>query len=777
MAAPAAAVDPVCGMTVDPHAAPAQTVWQGSTYYFCCSGCREKFQADPQRYLAGNPEPMPLGMARSPAPPAGVHRQYICPMDPDVLSDQPGSCPKCGMALEPKDVPSEAETDPEHARMQRLFWIAAAASVPVLVLSMGGMLLDFTLWNAKDWLGDVFAFADVNARLQAILTTFVVFYCGGTFYQRAWTALRHGTFNMFTLIVLGVSTAYLYSLIALFLPDWFPEALKHHNNVELYFESAATIIVLVLLGQVLEGRARQATTAAVRKLAGLAPKSARLVLPDGKEQDLPLELIQPGDTVRIRPGEKIPVDGMVIEGQSAVDESMLTGEPMPVEKDAGGKVWAATLNSTGTLLVRTERVAAETLLAQIIRHVAEAQRSRAPIQSLVDRVSAVFVPAVLVVSGLTFAAWWFWGGDQGFTHGLLSAVAVLMIACPCALGLATPMAITVGIGRGAQAGILVKSAEALELLHRATVLVIDKTGTLTEGKPKLTAITPLGSWHTDKADDLLGLAASLEQASEHPLARALIEESRARSIPLAPVSEFQSTPGRGVTGVVDGHRLVLGNSSHLQAAGISFDAEQDRLRTMHESGETALLMGVDGQPAAIIVIADRLKATTAEAVKQLQSAGIELVVATGDNRATAEKVAQAVGIKEIHAEVLPQDKRRIIQKLQARGKIVAMAGDGINDAPALAQADVGIALGTGADIAMESAPLILARGDLRAIAEARALSRATIVTIRQNLVLAFAYNVLAIPLAAFGILTPIWASAAMSLSSISVIVNSLRLRK
>ena len=513
---PSDSIDPGCGMTVDPLSAPAHVTYQGTPYYFCCSHCLEKFQADPERYLSGKAEPMSLSMVYAPA--SGPIGQYICPMDPDVLSDRPGACPKCGMALEPKDVPAETEADPEQARMLRRFWIAAAAGAPVLWLSMGEMIAG--------------SFLDprVNAWLQAGLASLVVLYCGGPFYQRAWVSLRIGAFNMFTLIVLGVSTAYLYSLAALLLPGLFPETLKHHGNVEPYFESAAVIIVLVLLGQVLEGRARQATTAAVRKLAGLAPKSARLVLPDGKEQDLPLELIQPGDTVRIRPGEKIPVDGIVLEGGSAVDESMLSGEPMPVEKEAGSKVWAATLNSTGTLLVRTERSAADTLLTQIIRHVAQAQRSRAPIQSLVDRVSALFVPAVLAVSVLTFAGWLLWGGEQGFTRGLLSAVAVLMIACPCALGLATPMAITVAIGRGASAGILVKSAEALELLHRATVLVSDKTGTLTEGKPKLTGITPVGSWH---ADELLGLAASLEQASEHPLAKALTDEARARHLPLA----------------------------------------------------------------------------------------------------------------------------------------------------------------------------------------------------------------------------------------------------
>jgi P-type Cu+ transporter len=758
----AAAIDPVCGMNVDPDTAPAQTAFEGKTYYFCCAHCLKKFQAEPQKYLAGHVEPMRLQMAPS-APQTGAVRQYICPMDPEVVSDKPGACPKCGMALEPRDVPAEDDADPEQAKMTRLFWIALAAAIPVLALSMGPML--FGQVHLPVW----------NVWTQAILTTLIVIYCGATFFQRAWTALRQGHFNMFTLIVLGVSTAYFYSWIALLWPNLFPESMHAHP----YFESAAAIVALVLMGQVLEGRARHATTAAVRKLAGLAPKTARLVLPDGREQDLPLELIQPGDLVRIRPGEKISVDGAVTDGQSAVDESMLTGEPMPLDKLPGDKVWAATLNTTGTLLVRTEKVAAQSLLAQIVRHVADAQRSRAPIQSLVDRVSAVFVPAVLAVSALTFAGWLWWGGDDAFMRGLINAVAVLMIACPCALGLATPMAITVAIGRGARAGILVKSAEALEQLHRAQVLILDKTGTLTEGKPKLVSIDckslPDGRGSLDEST-FLQLAASLEQASEHPLATALVKAARERSLPLESAHEFQATAGHGVAGRVADHRLLVGNPSFLSANGINCDGVQDRLRTLRQQGQTVLLLSIDGKLAALFGVADTLKATSIDAVRQLKADGMELIMATGDSAATAEFIAQQVGITKVHAEVLPQDKRKIIQDLQAEGKIVAMAGDGINDAPGLAQADVGIALGTGADVAISTAALTLVRGDLRAIADARTLSRQTIATIRQNLVLAFAYNVLAIPLAAFGILDPILASAAMSLSSVSVIVNSLRLR-
>ena len=765
-------IDPVCGMRVDPQTAPARTTFQGTDYYFCCPHCLKKFEADPHKYLRGQPAPMTLAIAKTPPAP-GTRRQYICPMDPDVVSDRPGPCPKCGMALEPKDVPADDEADPEHARLVRNFWIALAASVPVVVLSMGDMLFG------------PFPYPAINLWTQALLTSVVILFGGGIFYQRAWIALRHGSLNMFTLIVLGVSTAYLYSLAAMFLP--------HGAHLMPYFESAATIIVLVLLGQMLEGKARHATTAAVRKLAGLAPKTARLIGPNGAEQDVPLELVQPGDLVRIRPGEKVPVDGVVTDGQSAVDESMLSGEPMPVDKGPASKVWAATLNGQGTLLVRADKVAADTLLAQIVRHVAEAQRSRAPIQALVDRVSAVFVPAVLLASALTLAGWLLWGGDNSLKNGVLSAVAVLMIACPCALGLATPMAIMVGIGRGAQAGILVKSAEALEQLHRAQVLIIDKTGTLTEGKPKLTVIEPCISepeaTARDAANSLadasgsekdvefcLRLAASLEKASEHPLATAFVTAAHARNLTLEPVHEFQATPGQGVRGVVAGRRLLLGNHSYLISAGVSVARVEKRVQDMREQGQTVLLFAVDGQLAALFGVADALKPTSLDALKRLRAEGVEVVMATGDNHASANVVAKALGLERVHAEVLPQDKRKLVQDLQAQGLIVAMAGDGINDAPALAQADVGIALGTGTDIAMASAPLILVRGDLSAIADARALSRATLTAIRQNLVLAFAYNVLAIPLAALGILTPVLAAAAMSLSSLSVVGNALRLR-
>jgi Cu+-exporting ATPase len=761
------AIDPVCGMTVDPATAPAQATYRETVYYFCHPHCRDRFLANPERYLHGKHEPMSLGVVNEPPSPPGTKREYICPMDPEVVSDRPGACPKCGMMLEPRDVLADEGPDPEHRAMLIRFWVSLALAIPVVVLAMGGMLTAQPI-VPKTW----------NHLIQAVLAGLVVLYGGGIFYRRAWTALLRGSLNMFTLIVLGVSTAYIYSLLAIVWPELFPESMQHHGVVEPYFEAAATIVVLVLLGQVLEGRARHATTAAVRKLAGLAPKSARLVLPDGREDDVPLELIQPGDQVRIRPGEKMPVDGVVTDGSSPVDESMLTGEPIPTEKQPGEKVWAGTLNGPGTLLVRTEKAAAQTLLAQIIRQVAEAQRSRAPIQSLVDQVSAVFVPAVLCVSVMTLAGWLYWGGEQALGAALVSAVAVLMIACPCALGLATPMAITVGIGRGASEGILVKSAEALELLHRADCLILDKTGTLTEGKPKLVtveALSPAGSPASES--EQLKLAASLEQASEHPLAVALVQAARERSLTLEPVREFRAIPGQGVTGQIAGHRILLGNPAFLIAAGISSAAIQPRVQALREKGETVLLLGVDGRLTALFGVADPLRPGSAEAVARLRAEGIELIMATGDSLATARFIAGLVGITNIRAEVLPNEKQKIVRELQEAGRIVAMAGDGINDAPALAQADVGIALGTGTDIALESAPITLVKGDLRGVVRARSLSRDTLRSIQQNLFLAFAYNVLSIPLAAFGILSPVWAAAAMTLSSLSVVGNSLRLRR
>lgn len=755
------AVDPVCGMTVDPEHAAGRFDYRGQPYFFCSTHCLHRFQSDPEHYLHPSHTPAmpkPLAALQSPAP--GTTRQYICPMDPDVVSDRPGPCPKCGMALEPKDVPLETEADPEHAAMLRRFWIALVLGVPVIVLAMGEMLHG----NAS-WIGGV---------IQLVLTTIVVFYAGAPFFSRTWLALRHGSMNMFTLIVLGVTTAYVYSIVALVV-----------GTPHLYFESAAAIVILVLLGQVLEGKARHATTAAVRRLAGMAPRTARVVGPDGSEHDLPLELVQAGDRVRIRPGDKIPVDGTVEDGTSAVDEAMLTGESMPVAKEPGAPVWTATLNGTGTLLVRTERVGADTLLAQIVRHVAEAQRSRAPVQKLVDRVSGIFVPVVLLVALGTLIAWYYVGGDGGLTRGLISAVAVLLIACPCALGLATPMAITVAVGRGAESGILVRSAEALEVLHRADTLVVDKTGTLTEGKPKLVALTParlrVSGAHGESANSqaeeyLLRLAAALERGSEHPLASAIVAAAVERGLDIPKATDFQAIAGKGVIGTIDGHRVVLGTAALLHEQNVALE-QQPQLDAQRHDGRTVLLMAVDGQPAAILAVADPIRPTTPAALAQLRQDGMRVVMLTGDHRATAEAVARQLGIAEVHAEVLPQDKRAVVQALQREGHVVAMAGDGINDAPALAQADVGLALGTGTDIAMESAGLTLVGGDLRGVARARALSRRTLRTIRQNLVLAFAYNVLAIPLAAAGLLRPEWAALAMSLSSLSVVGNSLRLRR
>ena len=757
LTAPPPAVDPVCGMTVDPAAARASTVYQGKTYYFCCPSCLQRFQEAPERYLAPAPTAAP---APTEAPP-GTKTEYFCPMDPEVVSDRPGSCPKCGMALQPRTLTLEEGPDPEVADMSRRFWIGLALTLPLWVVAMGPMLTG-PMGGWTNW-------------AQLVLATPVVLWCGWPFFARAWTSLVNRSPNMFTLIALGVGAAYGFSVLATLAPALFPAEFRGHDGtVETYFETAATITILVLLGQVLEVRARGRTNEAIRRLLGLAPKTARIVRPDGREEDIPLEHVQPGALLRVRPGEKVPVDGVVTEGRSAVDESMISGEPMPVEKEPGAAVIGATVNGTGTLLVRAERVGGDTLLAQIVRLVGEAQRSRAPIQRLVDQVSAYFVPAVLAVAVLTLIATGLWGTEPRLAHALMRAVAVLIIACPCALGLATPMAIMVATGRGAEAGVLVKNAEALEALHKADTLVVDKTGTLTEGKPRLVAVEPTADF---TANDLLRLAASLERGSEHPLAAAIIREAESRGLALADAQDFQSVPGQGVKGRVAGQGLLLGNPGFFQAAGIATDPLRARLEALQAEGQTVVLVGIEDRLAGLLAVADPVRASTPDAIRSLHADGLRIIMLTGDSRAAAEAVARRLGIDEVIAEVLPDQKNAVVKRLQEEGRVVAMAGDGINDAPALAQAQIGIALGTGTDVAMESAGITLVQGDLRGIARARRLSRATMRTIRQNLFLAFVYNTLSIPVAAFGILSPVWASAAMSLSSLSVVGNSLRLRR
>jgi P-type Cu+ transporter len=792
------AIDPVCGMTVDPSAAPASYVHEGKTYYFCCAHCREKFKTDPARYLArkdaqapipprreamrytcpmhpevqaDHPGPCPIcGMALDPD--VGVlpatRTEYTCPMHPEVMSDRPGSCPKCGMALEPRTVTEEETANPGLADMTRRFWLALALSLPLFVWGMLSMLPEAP-WHhlAARWM----PWAN---WIQLALATIVVLGCGWPFFERAWTSIINRSPNMFTLIALGVGAAYLYSAAATIAPEVFPEGFRGaEGTVETYFETASTIVVLVLLGQILEIRARGQTGAAIRKLIGLAPKTARIVRPNGDEQDIPVSEVKPGDRLRIRPGEKIPVDGVVVEGAGLVDESMISGEPLPVEKKQGDRVIGGTVSGSGTLVIEAEKVGADTLLAHIVRLVNEAQRSRAPVQHLADQVAAYFVPAVLAIGILTFLAWSLWGPPPRLLHGLVNAVAVLIIACPCALGLATPMAVTVGVGRGAAYGILIRSADALECLEKADTLVVDKTGTLTEGKPRVIEVRTLGDL---PINELVRLAASVERGSEHPLAAAVLKEAEIRELRPAEVRDFKSIPGKGVIGEVEGRRVLLGTAAFLREQDLQLGDLNERLQGLQRDGNTVILLAVDGRPAGILIIADPIRETTPEAIGTLHEDGLRIIMLTGDSRTTAEAVARRLGIDEVVAEVLPEGKRNVVKGLQEEGRIVAMAGDGINDAPALAQADVGIALGTGTDIAMESAGVTLVRGDLRGIARARRLSRLTMRVIRQNLFLAFVYNALSIPAAAFGILSPIWASAAMSLSSLSVVANSLRLR-
>jgi Cu+-exporting ATPase len=765
-AAAATAKDPVCGMSVDPHTAKHTALHAGRPYYFCSERCRERFVADPGKYLMpeqARAEPLPEGTT------------YVCPMHPEIRQVGPGTCPICGMALEPELVTAEAGPNPELVDMTRRFWIGLALVLPVFLLEMGSHLVDL----------HALVSAQASNWIQLVLATPVVLWAGWPFFERGWASLRSGNLNMFTLIAMGTGVAWAYSVIATLVPGVFPPAFRTlHGAVPVYFEAAAVITVLVLLGQVLELKARERTGGAIRALLDLAPKRARRIRADGSDEEVALDAVLAGDRLRVRPGEGIPVDGEVLEGHSAVDESMVTGESMPVSKDAGSKVIGGTMNQSGSFVMRADKVGRETMLARIVQMVAEAQRSRAPIQRLADRVSGWFVPLVMAVAVLAFLAWTAWGPEPRLAYALIAAVSVLIIACPCALGLATPMSIMVGVGRGARSGVLVKNAEALERFEKVDTIVVDKTGTLTEGKPKVAAVrTVFGQTE----DDLLRLAASLERGSQHPLAAAVVAAARERGLTLSPASDFDAPTGKGVTGSVDGHRLIIGNRRMLEEAGIdmgsdpgaALSAEADRLR---QDGATVVFIAIDGRPAGAIAIADPIKSTTPGALAALRDARIKVVMLTGDNATTARAVADRLGIAEVEAEVLPEDKRRIVERLRREGRVVAMAGDGVNDAPALAAADVGIAMGTGTDVAMESAGVTLVKGDLNGIARARLLSAATMANIRQNLFFAFIYNALGVPIAAgllypfLGILlSPMIAAAAMSLSSVSVIGNALRL--
>jgi Cu+-exporting ATPase len=812
--------DPVCGMTVDPGAAKGQVEHAGKTYYFCCLGCREKFRADPERYLqpkapAGliqlgsvhSPvpaaQPAPAVSAKSatpgqrtyvcpmcpevsqlgpgPCPSCGMalepelslpaaQVEYTCPMHPEIVRSEPGSCPICGMALEQRTATAQQEENPELRDMSRRFWVSLMLTAPLLIVAMVDMLPGMPIQRAlpEGWLSWV----------ELILATPVVLWAGFPFFQRGWTSIVNRSTNMFTLIAMGTGVAYFYSLIATVFPQIFPPAFRGMSGrPEVYFEAAAAITTLVLLGQVLELRARSRTSAAIRALLDLSPKMARLVNNDGSEKDLPLALVKPGDRLRVRPGERIPVDGEVLEGSSAVDESMITGESIPVEKEEGSKLIGATVNKSGSFIMRAERVGSETMLARIVQMVSQAQRSRAPIQRLTDKVAGWFVPAVIAIAVVTFIVWGLVGPQPRLAHALVNAVAVLIIACPCALGLATPMAIMVGTGRGASAGVLIRNAEALERLEKIDTLVVDKTGTLTEGKPSVTSIVPIGV----EKKELLRIAASLERASEHPLGAAILADAAMKEIPLADVSQFQSHPGQGAEGMVEGRHVAAGNRRFMDTLQVLIPEVPDHYLG---GGEAEIYVAIDKRFAGWIVVADAIKESSLPALRELRSQGIRVVMITGDNRSTAENVAGKLGITEFEAEVRPEQKSEVVRKLQEQGRAVAMAGDGINDAPALAQADVGIAMGTGTDVAMESGSVTLVKGDLAGIVRARKLSLATMRNIRQNLFFAFIYNSLGVPIAAgvlypfFGLLlSPILAAAAMSFSSVSVITNSLRLRK
>jgi Cu+-exporting ATPase len=755
--------DPVCGMSVNPHKTPHHLQHAGRTYYFCSAGCRDKFAAAPTKYLA---------TAEGPPPSVPAGTIYICPMHPQIRQVGPGVCPICGMALEPELASAEAAPNPELADMTRRFWIGLVLALPVLALEMGGHITNLHMLVGQTW----------SNWLQFVLATPVVLWAGWPFFVRGWQSLLTRNLNMFTLIAMGTGVAWAYSVVAILLPGMFPPTFRSPDGaVAVYFEAGAVITVLVLLGQVLELRAREQTSGAIRALLDLAPKTARRLKADGSDEEVSLDAIAAGDRLRVRPGEKVPVDGEVIEGRSALDESMVTGESMPVTKEVGSKVIAGTLNTTGSFVMRAEKVGRDTMLARIVQMVAAAQRSRAPIQRLADQVAGWFVPAVIVVALAAFAAWSIYGPQPRLAFGLVAAVTVLIIACPCALGLATPMSIMVGVGRGAHAGVLIKNAEALERMEKIDTLVVDKTGTLTEGKPKVVAVAPAKGF---EENEVLRLAASVEKASEHPLALAIVAAAQERGVRISDVADFDSPTGKGVVGTVDGHRLALGNAKFLRELGVEtreLEQEAERLRL---EGATAIFLAVDGKVAAVIAIADPVKPSTPEALKALSQEGIRVVMLTGDNKTTAAAVARRLGITEVEAEVLPDQKSAVVAKLQTEGRLVAMAGDGVNDAPALAAADVGIAMGTGTDVAIESAGVTLLKGDLTGIVRARRLSQATMRNIRQNLFFAFVYNAAGVPIAAgvlypiFGILlSPIIAAAAMALSSVSVVSNSLRLRR
>jgi Cu+-exporting ATPase len=805
--------DPVCGMPVVPEKAAAKVEFAGETYYFCALGCAKRFQEAPEKYLNAAKMPSAPGGLVNPhsasrssaaaAAPATKHAnqtetvatvaadtgtvdakeisdqaaggskraRYTCPMHPEIVRDGPGSCPICGMALEPMDVFAEVEADPEYESMRLRLWVSAALSVPLLVLAMFGESLGLHIAPA------------VLHWIEFALATPVVLWGGWPFFQRFWESLVNRSPNMFTLIGLGTGAAYLDSVIATIFPQVFPPSFRDMQGaVPIYFEAAAIITTLVLLGQVLELRARQRTSGAIRALLNLAPQQAHRIAADGSEVDIPLSEVQRGDRLRVRPGERIPVDGAILEGASAVDESMVSGEAMPVEKTVGDKVIGGTLNASGSFVMEAERVGSETVLAQIVKLVSEAQRSRAPMQRLADRVAAYFVPAVVAIAVLAFLGWFLFGPEPRFAYGLVAAVSVLIIACPCALGLATPMSIMVAVGRGAHVGVLIRNAEALETLAKVDTLVVDKTGTLTEGKPFVTGIKVFAGSDFSE-DSLLSIAASLERLSEHPLARAIVSAALERRLPLAAASEFRATPGRGVEGFVSGKRMLSGTAIFLREHGVDIPAEQGADSQRDSSTATPVCVAVDSRTVGMIVLSDRIKASTPDAIRALQADGMHIVLLTGDRRPVADEVARELGIKEVEAEVQPQQKAEIVKRLREQGLIVAMAGDGINDAPALVAADVGIAMGTGTAVAIESAGITLLKGDLRGIVRARRLSRATIGNIRQNLAFAFLYNTLGIPIAAgvfypffHWLLSPMIASAAMSFSSVSVIANALRLR-